>query len=121
MVRLDCGEVIFRQFSITIVSSMILSVLVALILTPALCATMLKPIHADHQKTKGFFGWFNRNFDRASKGYAGGVRGLVRRSGRMMVIYAALVAGLGYVYVQIPAAFLPQEDQGYLIEVFETA
>ena len=108
--------IIYQQFSLTMVVSIFFSAFLALSLTPALCATFLKPIPKGHgHARKGPAGWFNRNFDRASKGYAGGVRGLVRRSGRMMVIYAALVAGLAYVYVQIPAAFLPQEDQGYLI------
>ena len=108
--------IIYQQFSLTMVVSIFFSAFLALSLTPALCATFLKPIPKGHgHARKGPAGWFNRNFDRASKGYAGGVRGLVKRSGRMMVIYAALVAGLGYVYVQIPAAFLPQEDQGYLI------
>ncbi|WP_335946412.1 efflux RND transporter permease subunit [Salipiger bermudensis] len=108
--------IIYQQFSLTMVVSIFFSAFLALSLTPALCATFLKPIPKDHgHARKGPAGWFNRNFDRASKGYAGGVRGLVRRSGRMMVIYAALVTGLAYFYVQIPAAFLPQEDQGYLI------
>ncbi|MCI5040907.1 MAG: multidrug efflux RND transporter permease subunit [Donghicola eburneus] len=108
--------IIYQQFSLTMVVSIFFSAFLALSLTPALCATFLKPIPKGHgHARKGPAGWFNRNFDRASKGYAGGVRSMVRRSGRMMVIYAALVAGLGYVYVQIPAAFLPQEDQGYLI------
>lgn len=108
--------IIYQQFSLTMVVSIFFSAFLALSLTPALCATFLKPIPKGHgHARKGPAGWFNRNFDRASKGYAGGVRGLVKRSGRMMVIYAALVAGLAYVYVQIPAAFLPQEDQGYLI------
>ncbi|WP_370047835.1 MULTISPECIES: multidrug efflux RND transporter permease subunit [Salipiger] len=108
--------IIYQQFSLTMVVSIFFSAFLALSLTPALCATFLKPIPKGHgHARKGPAGWFNRNFDRASKGYAGGVRGLVRRSGRMMVIYAALVTGLAYVYVQIPAAFLPQEDQGYLI------
>ncbi|WP_370244517.1 multidrug efflux RND transporter permease subunit [Salipiger sp.] len=108
--------IIYQQFSLTRVVSIFFSAFLALSLTPALCATFLKPIPKGHgHARKGPAGWFNRNFDRASKGYAGGVRGLVRRSGRMMVIYAALVTGLAYVYVQIPAAFLPQEDQGYLI------
>ncbi len=108
--------IIYQQFSLTMVVSIFFSAFLALSLTPALCATFLKPIPKGHgHARRGPAGWFNRNFDRASKGYAGGVRSMVRRSGRMMVIYAALVAGLGYVYVQIPAAFLPQEDQGYLI------
>jgi len=106
---------IYRQFSITIVSAMVLSVLVALILTPALCATMLKPIHAEHQKKKGFFGWFNRNFERASGGYQGRVEKILGRRGRYLVIYLAIVAVLGFTFTRLPGAFLPEEDQGILL------
>ncbi|MAB01033.1 MAG: multidrug efflux RND transporter permease subunit [Stappia sp.] len=108
--------IIYQQFSLTMVVSIFFSAFLALSLTPALCATFLKPIPKGHAHAKkGPAGWFNRNFDRASKGYSGLVGGLTRRAGRMMVIYLALVAGLGWFYVQIPSAFLPQEDQGYLI------
>jgi len=106
---------IYRQFSITIVSAMVLSVLVALILTPALCATMLKPIHADHQKTKGFFGWFNRNFDRASRGYQGRVEKILGRRGRYLLIYVAIVGALAFAFMRLPSAFLPDEDQGIML------
>ncbi|HBT07892.1 MAG TPA: hydrophobe/amphiphile efflux-1 family RND transporter, partial [Alcanivorax sp.] len=106
---------IYRQFSITIVSAMVLSVLVALILTPALCATMLKPIHADHQKTKGFFGWFNRNFDRASRGYQGKVEKILGRRGRYLLIYVAIVGVLAFAFMRLPSAFLPEEDQGIML------
>ncbi|MEH6707479.1 MAG: efflux RND transporter permease subunit [Alloalcanivorax venustensis] len=106
---------IYRQFSITIVSAMVLSVLVALILTPALCATMLKPIHADHQKTKGFFGWFNRNFDRASRGYQGKVEKILGRRGRYLLIYVAIVGALAFAFMRLPSAFLPDEDQGIML------
>ena len=108
--------IIYQQFSLTMVVSIFFSAFLALSLTPALCATFLKPIAKGHSHArKGPAGWFNRTFDRASKGYSRLVGGLIRRAGRMMVIYAALVAGLGWFYVQIPSAFLPQEDQGYLI------
>src|SRR5690606_11252887 len=106
---------IYRQFSITIVSAMVLSVLVAMILTPALCATMLKPIHAEHQRTTGFFGWFNRNFDRASRGYRGRVEHILGRRGRYLLIYAAIVAVLAFAFLRLPSAFLPEEDQGILL------
>ena len=102
--------VIYRQFSVTIVSAMTLSVLVALILTPSLCASMLKP-HA-HDANKGFFGWFNRWFNRNQDRYASGVGALAKRGGRMMVIYILLLGGLGFVYKQLPTSFLPTEDQG---------
>lgn len=108
--------IIYQQFSLTMVVSIAFSAFLALSLTPALCATLLKPVPKGHAHgKKGMFGWFNRNFDRASKGYSGLVGGLVRRAGRMMVVYLALVVGLGWVYIQIPAAFLPQEDQGFLL------
>ncbi|MBJ2149295.1 efflux RND transporter permease subunit [Paracoccus sp. IB05] len=108
--------IIYQQFSLTMVVSIAFSAFLALSLTPALCATFLKPIPKGHGHAKrGLFGWFNRNFDRATKGYTGAVGGLTRRAGRMMIIYVALVAGLGWFYVKIPSAFLPDEDQGFLI------
>jgi len=107
--------VIYRQFSATIVSAMALSVLVAIVLTPALCATMLKPLKkGEHYGEKGFFGWFNRNFDRASKKYRQGVRGMLARSGRSMAVFLVLVGLMGILFINRPSSFLPQEDQGVL-------
>ena len=107
--------VIYRQFSVTIVSAMTLSVVVAIVLTPALCATFLKPIGAEHVHAQhGFFGWFNRVFDRATLRYQSGVSGVLRRAGRIMLIYALLVGGGGFLYAKMPTAFLPDEDQGSL-------
>ncbi len=107
--------VIYRQFSVTIVSAMTLSVVVAIVLTPALCATFLKPIGAEHVHAQhGFFGWFNRVFDRATLRYQSGVSGVLRRAGRIMLIYALLVGGVGFLYAKMPTAFLPDEDQGSL-------
>jgi multidrug efflux pump len=108
--------VIYRQFSITIVSSMALSVLVALIFTPALCATLLKkPARGqEHGRTTGFFGWFNRNFDRANNGYGRGVGGMMKRPVQTMVVFAAIVAAMAVIYLRIPGGFLPDEDQGVL-------
>jgi multidrug efflux pump len=107
--------VIYRQFSATIVSAMALSVLVAVVLTPALCATMLKPLKkGQHYGEKGFFGWFNRNFDRASKKYRQGVRGMLARSGRSMAVFLVLVGLMGILFINRPSSFLPQEDQGVL-------
>ncbi|ESE42283.1 efflux RND transporter permease subunit [Shewanella decolorationis] len=107
--------VIYRQFSITIVSAMALSVLVALILTPALCATMLKPLKKGHGHIEtGFFGWFNRGFDRLTNRYESSVAGIVKRSFRVMMIYAALVVAVGWIFMRMPTAFLPDEDQGIL-------
>jgi len=105
---------IYRQFSLTIVSAMALSVLVALVLTPALCATLLKPT-GDHGHAKGgFFGLFNRGFDASSRVYVGGVRGAVSRLGRYGIAYALILGGLGYLFLQMPSSFLPEEDRGQL-------
>ncbi|MBJ7415057.1 MAG: efflux RND transporter permease subunit, partial [Niveispirillum sp.] len=103
---------IYRQFSITIVSAMVLSVLVALVLTPALCATILKP--QDHHERGGFFGWFNRGFNRANQSYVSATSGVVRRSKRFLLVFAGLVAILGVLFVRLPTAFLPEEDQGII-------
>ncbi len=105
--------VIYRQFSITIVSAMLLSVLVAIVFTPALCATLLKPIdHQAHAARGGFFGWFNRGFDRASHGYLALVGGMLKRNRRSLFVYALLVAGMAVLFLRTPTAFLPDEDQG---------
>jgi multidrug efflux pump len=107
--------VIYRQFSITIVSAMILSVLVAIIFTPALCATILRPVQKGHQKKKrGFFGWFNRLFDAGSRGYTSGVGYIIRRGGRHFAIYLVIVGGMGFLFTRLPRSFLPDEDQGIL-------
>ncbi len=107
--------IIYQQFSLTMVVSILFSGFLALSLTPALCATFLKPIKHDHHEKRGFFGWFNRGFDRTANGYSGMVGGLAKRSGRMMVVYLALLVGLGYTYIQLPTSFLPNEDQGFLL------
>jgi len=108
--------VIYRQFSITIVSAMVLSVIVALILTPALCATMLKPIKkGDHGKTTGFFGWFNRMFDKSAHHYTDSVGHILRSTGRYLVIYLLIVVGMAYLFISLPTSFLPEEDQGLLL------
>ncbi|UTY58518.1 efflux RND transporter permease subunit [Massilia sp. erpn] len=107
--------VIYRQFSITIVSSMVLSVIVAMVFTPALCSTFLKPVEkGHHMATTGFFGWFNRTFERSSIGYQGWVGSMIKRSGRSLAMYAALVVVLGVVFMRLPTSFLPDEDQGVL-------
>ncbi|AIX50489.1 MULTISPECIES: multidrug efflux RND transporter permease subunit AcrB [Pantoea] len=108
--------VIYRQFSITIVSAMALSVLVALILTPALCATMLKPIKkGEHGKTTGFFGWFNRMFDKSTNHYVDSVSHIIRSTGRYLVIYLVIVLGMAWLFLKLPTSFLPEEDQGLLL------
>ena len=107
--------VIYRQFSLTMVVSILFSAFLALSLTPALCATFLKPIPEGHHEKRGFFGWFNRGFNRTSRGYQNLVGRIIRRTGRFMAIYLALLVGLGWAYMQLPTSFLPNEDQGYLI------
>ena len=111
---------IYRQFSLTIVVAMVLSVLTALILTPALCVTLLKPVQKGDEKKTGFFGWFNRVFDRSQKGYHGGVQGVIRRSGRWLVLYALLVVVVGFMFVRLPKSFLPDEDQGTMFVLVQT-
>jgi multidrug efflux pump len=112
---------IYRQFALTIVAAMILSVLVALILTPALCATILKPIPQGHHEAKtGFFGWFNRNFDKGREKYRSGVTGVINRSGRWLLIYAVIVVAVGLLFVRMPTSFLPDEDQGTLFILVQT-
>jgi multidrug efflux pump len=106
--------VIYRQFSITMVSSMALSVVVAMVLTPALCATLLKPSKAHGGAQRGFFGWFNRAFDRTSRGYESAVTRLTRRTLPAMAVYVALVAAMAALFARTPTAFLPDEDQGVL-------
>ncbi|BET26780.1 multidrug efflux pump [Limnobacter thiooxidans] len=105
--------VIYKQFSITIVSAMALSVIVALVLTPALCATMLKPIEKGHShEKKGFFGWFNRKFDASSARYQGVVGKMLHKSGRYLIIYGGLLAVTAFMFTRLPTSFLPDEDQG---------
>ncbi|MCE1192727.1 MAG: efflux RND transporter permease subunit [Acidovorax sp.] len=112
--------VIYRQFTVTIVSAMTLSVLVAMILTPALCATLLKPIPKGHGlATKGFFGAFNRAFDRSNRGYQSVVQRMLQRGGRWMVVYVLLGVVVGFVFTKIPAGFLPDEDQGTLFAIVQ--
>ncbi|SEK14477.1 MULTISPECIES: efflux RND transporter permease subunit [unclassified Variovorax] len=111
--------VIYRQFSVTIVAAMLLSVLVALTLSPALCATLLKPVQAGHheksQARRGFFGWFNRSFERNADRYRSGVGGLLRRGKRSLLVYALLVGVLAVTFMRLPTSFLPDEDQGTLM------
>ncbi|WP_426140339.1 efflux RND transporter permease subunit [Pseudomonas sp. DWP3-1-2] len=114
--------VIYRQFSITIVSAMALSVLVALIFTPALCATMLKPIdHEKHgQPKRGFFGWFNRTFDRSVRSYERGVGNMLKHRLPAFLVYLLIFAGMIWMFTRIPSAFLPEEDQGVIFAQVQT-
>jgi len=127
--------VIYRQFSITIVSAMALSVIVALVLTPALCATLLKPAHkghgeplkTDHQGPLGavtnlfnrFFNWFNRNFNDVSGRYQGSVRKLLGKSGRWMLAYGVIILLMAFLFMRLPSAFLPEEDQGTMFAIVQ--
>jgi multidrug efflux pump len=105
--------VIYRQFSVTMVSAMTLSVLVALIFTPALCATLLRPKKQTRTRT-GLFGWFNRNFDRANQKYENGVVHVVHRTGRYLLIFGLIVVLMAVLFIRIPKSFLPDEDQGII-------
>ncbi|RVA49511.1 efflux RND transporter permease subunit [Mesorhizobium sp. M7A.F.Ca.CA.004.11.1.1] len=106
--------IIYRQFSVTIVSAMVLSVLVALVLTPALCATILRP-PKDHATQTGPFGWFNRVFDRGTLAYRDGSHGIINRSWRFLAVFLAIVVAVGWMFARLPSSFLPEEDQGILI------
>ncbi|MCK9361960.1 efflux RND transporter permease subunit, partial [Patescibacteria group bacterium] len=113
--------VIYRQFSITIVSAMALSVIVALIFTPALCATMLKPIpKGHHESTRGFFGWFNRTFHWGRGRYETTVHQILKRSGRFILIYIVLAAAMVFFFKRLPTSFLPDEDQGIMFAQITT-
>ncbi|MEE1901859.1 efflux RND transporter permease subunit [Pseudomonas inefficax] len=108
--------VIYQQFSLSMAVSILFSAFLALSLTPALCATLLKPVaKGEHHERKGFFGWFNRRFEGMSNGYQRWVVQALKRSGRYLLVYALLLAVLGYGFSQLPTAFLPTEDQGYTI------
>ena len=107
---------IYRQFSAVMVASVSFSAFLALSLTPALCATLLKPVEAGaHLKKKGFFGWFNRGFKSTAKGYEGWVAKLLKRAGRFMTVYVAIGVAVGFLFVRLPTSFLPNEDQGYIV------
>jgi multidrug efflux pump len=106
--------VIYRQFSVTIVSAMILSVIIALVLTPALCASILRR-PKDHATQKGVLGWFNRRLDGGTRAYRNGAHGMIKRSMRFLLVFAAIAVAMGAMYVRLPNSFLPQEDQGILL------
>jgi multidrug efflux pump len=107
---------IYRQFSVVMVSSIAISAFMALSLTPALCAHLLKPVQAGHHHAKsGFFGWFNRGFSRTAKGYESVVARMLRHTGRYLIVFIAITAVVGLLFARMPASFLPNEDQGYII------
>lgn len=116
--------VIYRQFSVTIVSAMVLSVVVALVLTPALCASILKPVAKGHLASEGgwfsgFFRWFNRVYGRGSAGYQSVLGRVVVRGGRYIAVYLLVVIGMGYLFLRMPTAYLPDEDQGILLSMIQ--
>lgn len=99
---------------------MALSVLVALILTPALCATLLKPVSAEHhEKKSGFFGWFNAKFDHSVNHYTNSVSGIIRKTGRYLVVYLVIVVGMAVLFMRLPTSFLPEEDQGVFLTMIQ--
>jgi len=113
--------IIYQQFSVTMVAAISFSALMALSLTPALCATLLKPVEAGHHHTqRGPFGWFNRGMEKAKDGYGGLVQWTLRRSGRLLLIYVAVVAGTAYAFVRLPSGFLPIDDQGFITTDVQT-
>ncbi|MCA6105928.1 multidrug efflux RND transporter permease subunit [Bradyrhizobium cenepequi] len=113
--------IIYRQFSVTMVAAISFSALLAMSLTPALCATLLKPVTAGHgHARRGVFGWFNRALDGTRDGYTRTVRGTLKRTGRLMLIYVALLVGLGWGFVRLPGGFLPVDDQGFITTDVQT-
>lgn len=110
--------VIYRQFAVTIVSAMVLSVMVALVVTPALCATLLKA-KTEQRPTTGFFGWFNKTFDRGVDGYQKRLVGVIKHPLRWMVIYGAIVAVMAVMFLRLPSSFFPDEDQGILFVSYQ--
>jgi multidrug efflux pump len=113
--------IIYRQFSVTMVAAIGFSALLALSLTPALCATLLKPVTAGHgHARKGVFGWFNRGLDSVRDRYSGTVGWSLKRTGRLMLVYAALLVGLTWAFVRLPGGFLPVDDQGFITTDVQT-
>jgi len=108
---------IYRQFAVTLVATMAFSAFLALSLTPALCASLLK--HDPASLERGFHGWFNRFFDRVTTSYTGGVNYASRRLLRSLTIYAVIVAAAAWTYMKLPGSFLPEEDQGYLVTAIQ--
>ena len=105
---------IYRQFSLAMVSSMMFSIFLAMSFTPALCATMLKPMQKGHHiEKKGFFGWFNRGYAASSRKYQTAVERMLAKVPRYLFIYLAIIVAMGWLYVKLPSSFLPEEDQGY--------
>jgi multidrug efflux pump len=107
---------IYRQFSLSLVSSMLFSVFLAMSLTPALCATLLKPIPAGHKHERGgFFGWFNRTFAKSNTRYQSSVGRILRHTWASMLVFLVIIGAVALLYIHLPSSFLPAEDQGYFI------
>ncbi len=112
--------VIYRQFAVTLILTMLFSALMALTLTPALCATLLKHEPGkEYRPSKGFFGWFNRFFERTTQGYQSWVARAIGKTGRYLVLYAAIIGATGWLFMHLPGSFLPDEDQGYFINMVQ--
>ena len=111
---------IYRQFSLTIVSAMLLSVVVALVLTPALCATLLKPVaKGAHVQKRGFFGWFNRMFERNADRYRSSVGYVLKRTGRFALLYLVILGVVSFFFFKLPTSFIPEEDQGVFLTLVQ--
>ncbi len=107
---------IYRQFSLSLIASMLFSIFLAMSLTPALCASMLKPIpKGHHHEKKGFFGWFNRNFAAGTNKYQSFIGRMLKTPGRYLFVYLAIIVAVAFLYARLPSSFLPEEDQGYFI------
>jgi len=111
--------VIYKQFSVALVSCVLLSVFIALVLTPALCATLLKPAKDQPHAKTGFFGWFNRKFDRAANGYQSLIGRMMKKSLRYGLLYAGIIALMAFLFIRLPTAFLPDEDQGLIFTLVQ--
>ena len=112
--------VIYRQFSVTLVTSMALSLLVAMVFTPALCATILKPLkHGDTQPKKGFFGWFNTAFERSTEKYSNNIARMMKRAATFVLVYASIVGVMAFAFMKLPTGFLPDEDQGVIFNLVQ--
>ena len=113
--------IIYRQFSVTMVAAIGFSAFLALSLTPALCATLLKPVKAGHgHARRGLFGWFNRGLEGGKERYSRTVGVSLNRTGRLMLVYAALLVGLSWSFISLPGGFLPIDDQGFVTTDVQT-
>jgi multidrug efflux pump len=111
--------VIYQQFTLSMAVSILFSAFLALTLTPALCATLLKPVDPGHHEKRGFFGWFNRRFDRMTSTYESQLGRLLLRTGRVALFFVVIVGALAWTFRQLPSSFLPEEDQGYYMTLIQ--